>query len=253
MVKPMRSFERLVAVSLAVYLASLLMVLTIVFNPPQVPADPSSRKTLTWIVFNAICLAGVFASVSPETCSRVFPGKAGGEASPRRRIEGHHPVCEAFSTHVVKIGGRVFCAACTGLFLGGVSAMVFSTAYFLPGLSLEKSPQPVLMGAIMVMLVPLGQAAKGFTRVLLNLVFPIGGMLVLIGLDNLYESLFLNVFITALIVFWIMVRIMVSSLSHWKTCSSCGSRCTAETDKNFQGLSASTVEGSKQYQHAEQY
>ncbi|MEM2930499.1 MAG: hypothetical protein QW797_06535 [Thermoproteota archaeon] len=230
MVKALRSFERLVAVSVAVYLASLIIVLTIVFNPPQVQADPSSRKTLTWIVFNAVCLAGVFASVSPETCSRVFPGKTGGSASPRRRIEGHHPVCEAFSTHVVKIGGHVFCAACTGLFLGGVSAMVFSTAYFLPGLSLEKSPQPVLIGVLMVMLVFPGQVAKGFTRVLLNVLFPIGGMLVLIGIDNLFENLFLNVFITALIVFWIIVRTMVSSWSHWRTCSGCKPRCTAKIE-----------------------
>ncbi|MBO3841486.1 MAG: hypothetical protein FGF48_03605 [Candidatus Brockarchaeota archaeon] len=59
----------------------------------------------------------------------------------------------------------------------------------------------MLIGVIMVMLVLLGQAAKGFTRMLLNLVFPIGGMLVLIGFDNLFESLFLNAFITALIVF----------------------------------------------------
>lgn len=243
-------FEKLVGISITFYLASLLTVLIIVFNPPPVQADPPSRKTLTWIVFNTICLLGVLASVSPETCSRVFPKKAGGNASPRKRIEGHHPVCEAFSTHVVKTDNHVFCAACTGLFLGGVSAIVFSTAYFFSGLSLEKSPQPVLMGVAMVMLVLLEQAAKGFTRVFLNLVFPIGGMLVLIGFDNLYENLFLNAFITALIVFWIMVRTMVSSRSHWKTCSSCRSRCTAEINENIQGLSASTVEGSQQYQHS---
>lgn len=248
-----RPFEKLVVISVAVYLVSLLTVLIIVFNPPPVQADPSSRKTLTWIVFNTICVAGVLASVFPETCSRVFLEKAGGNASPQKRIEGHHPVCEAFSTHVVKIDKHVFCAACTGLFVGGVSAIVFSTAYFFSGLSLEKSPQPVLIGVIMVMLVLLGQAAKGFTRVLLNLVFPIGGMLVLIGFDNLFESLFLNAFITALIVFWIMVRTMVSSRSHRKTCSSCRSRCTAEINKNIQWLSASTVEGTQQYHHAEQY
>lgn len=226
----MQSFEKLVVISVAVYLVSLLTVLIIVFNTPLVQADPSSRKTLTWIVFNTICLAGVLASVSPETCSRIFSKKAGSNTLHRKRIEGHHPACNAFSTHVVKIGGHVFCAACTGLFLGGVSAIVFSTAYFFSGLSLEKSPQPVLIGVIMVMLVLLGQAAKGFIRVFLNLIFPIGGMLVLIGFDNLYENLFLNAFITALIVFWIIVRTMVSSWSHWKTCSSCSSRCAAKIE-----------------------
>jgi len=227
-VKPMQQPLGLSIISVAVYLASLLVVLIIVFNPPSVPSENLVRKTLTGIVFNAICLTGVFASVSPETCSRVFSRRAGNNVFPRKRIEGHHPVCKAFSAHVVKIGGRVLCAACTGLFLGGVSAVFLSTAYFFSGLSLEKSPQPVLTGVLMVMLVFPGQVARGFARMLLNILFPIGGTLVLIGIDNLFGSLFLNAFITALIVFWIIARTMLSSWNHWKTCSGCKSRCTVE-------------------------
>lgn len=218
----------LLIISFSVYLASLLVVLIIVFNPPPVPSDNIARKTLTGIVFNAICMSGVFASVSPETCSRVFSRRAGNNGFPRKRIEGHHPVCKAFSTHVVKIRGRVLCAACTGLFIGGVSAVFLSTAYFFSELSLEKSPQPVLTGVLMVMLVFPGQVAKGFARMLLNILFPIGGTLVLIGIDNLFGSLFLNAFITALIVFWVIARTMFSSWNHWKICSDCKSRCTAE-------------------------
>jgi hypothetical protein len=223
-----QSFEKLAITGIAVYLASLLMVLIIVFNHPLTNGDAPFRKPLIGTVFNATCLAGVFAAVSPETCSRIFSRKTENPFFFRKRIRGHHPVCEAFSTHVVKIGGRTLCAACAGLFLGGVSAIVFSTAYFFSELNLEKNPQLVLMGILMVALVLLGQAAKGFTRMFLNVLFPVGGMLVLTGVDNLFESLFLDFFILSLTVFWILVRIMVSLWSHWKTCFSCRSYCTAE-------------------------
>ena len=78
------------------------------------------------------------------------------------------------------------------------------------------------------MLVFPGQVAGRFTRMLLNILFPIGGTLVLIGIDNLFGNLFLNAFITALIVFWIIEGTMFSSWNHWKTCSGCKSRCAAE-------------------------
>jgi len=223
-----QSFEKLTIIGITAYLASLLMVLIMVFNRPLVNSDAPFRRPLIGAVFNTICLAGVFAAVSPKTCSRILSRKTGNSSSLRKRIKGHHPICAAFSTHVVKMGGRTLCAACTGLFLGGVSAIVFSTAYFFSELSFEKTPQLVLTGILMVALVLPGQAARGFTRVFLNLLFPVGGMLVLIGFDNLFKSLFLDFFIISMIVFWILVRIMVSSWSHWKTCFNCRSHCTAE-------------------------
>ncbi|MBO3841487.1 MAG: hypothetical protein FGF48_03610 [Candidatus Brockarchaeota archaeon] len=75
--KPMRrTFEKLVVISVAVYLVSLLTVLIIVFNPPPVQADPSSRKTLTWIVFNTICVGG-FSRQSFQKPVPGFPREGG--------------------------------------------------------------------------------------------------------------------------------------------------------------------------------
>ncbi|MEM2088432.1 MAG: hypothetical protein QXF52_07150 [Thermoproteota archaeon] len=211
---------------------SLLVISIMALNPPAVGNDFPFRKTLAGILFNAICLAGILASLFPKCCSRIFFKEEAKKDSLQLRIKGHHPDCEAFSTHVIKIRGHTICAACTGLFLGGFSAILFSTAYFFGGLSFGNSFQLILLGALGVMLVFLGQVAKGFTRVLLNFFFPIGGMLVLIGVDKLFEDMFLDVFLNALIVFWIFTRIMVSSWGHSKTCSKCKSPCTGRDGEN---------------------
>ncbi|MGQ9479585.1 MAG: hypothetical protein ACUVQ0_06215 [Thermoproteota archaeon] len=178
-------------------------------------------------MFNAICITGVFATLFPKQCSKILFRSKGNTASPRRKVKGHHPDCEVFSTHVVKIRGTTLCAACTGLLSGGVSAMLLSTAYFSGFFSLGETVTPlVLTGALGVVLVFLGQMAKGFTHLLLNMFFPIGSMLVLISVDELFENLFLDVFLNALIVFWVLTRIMVSYWSHSKICSRCKSPCT---------------------------
>jgi hypothetical protein len=215
------------ALCVAFSLIGLSVVLLIVLNQPPMSDGFPSRKILIGALFNAICITGVFAALFPKQCSKIFSERKGNAESSQRGVKGHHPDCEAFSTHVVRIRGHKLCAACTGLLAGGVSAMFLSTAYFAGFFSLgEAALLLVLTGALGVILVFLGQMAKGFTRLLLNLFFPIGSMLVLIGVDGLFESMFLDVFLNALIVFWILTRIMVSSWSHSKTCSKCKSPCT---------------------------
>lgn len=230
--KPVEVFTPALCVTFS--LIGLSIVLVIVLNPPPINNGFLFRKMLIGAMFNTICLIGVFAALFPKKCSKIFfKGKRNAE-SPQREVKGHHPDCEAFSTHVMRIRGRTLCAACTGLLIGGVSAMFFSTAYFSGFFSLGEAVfQLILIGALGIMLVFLGQMTKGFIRLLLNMFFPIGGMLVLIGVDELFKSMFIDVFLNALIVFWILTRITVSSWSHSKTCSECKSPCTGRDLKTY--------------------
>ncbi|MEM2940861.1 MAG: hypothetical protein QW304_04855 [Thermoproteota archaeon] len=224
MQQPVEGFTPALCVAFSII--GLSVVLLMVLNPPPMSNGFPFRKILIGALFNAICITGVFAALFPRKCSKIFFKGKGNAASSQREVKGHHPNCEAFSTHVVRIRGHTLCAACTGLLAGGVSAMFLSTAYFTGFFSLgETALLLVLTGALGVIIVFLGQMAKGFTRLLLNLFFPIGSMLVLIGVDGLFENMFLDVFLNALIVFWILTRIMVSSWNHSKTCSKCRNPC----------------------------
>ncbi len=222
--KPVEVFTP--ALYVTVSLIGVLIILIIVLKPLPMSNGFPFMKTLIGVIFNAVCLTGVFAALFPKKCSKLLFKEEGNAESPQRKVKGHHPDCEAFSTHVVRIRGHTLCAACTGLLIGGISAMLFSTAYFSGFLSLgEAVSQLILIGVLGVVLVFLGQMVKGFTRLLLNMFFPIGSMLILIGVDKLFENVFLDIFLNALIVFWILTRITVSSWSHSKTCSKCKSPC----------------------------
>jgi len=232
MQQPVEGFTPILCVALS--LIGLSIVLAIVLNPPPMSRDFPFRKTLIGILFNVICLTGVFAALFPKKCSNIFFRGKGNAKSPQQ-IKGHHPDCEAFSTHVVRIRSHTLCAACTGLFIGGISAMFLSTAFFSGFFSLgETVTHLVLIGALGVVFVFLAQMANGFTRLLLNMFFPIGGMLILTSVDELFGNMFLDIFINALIVFWILTRIAISSWSHSKTCSRCKSPCTwRDSEKTY--------------------
>jgi hypothetical protein len=112
------------------------------------------------------------------------------------------------------------------LLLGAVIALVGAALYFFGGVSVEEVSFPVvLIGAIGVALGFLQLKVRGFIRLLLNTFFVLGAFLILIGIDELAESIFADFFSTALISFWILTRIQLSLWDHWRICRNCESQC----------------------------
>jgi hypothetical protein len=63
---------------------------------------------------------------------------------------------------------------------------------------------------------------RSFVRLLMNVIFVLGALMVLIGIDMIVYSLFFDFFVICLIVFWLLTRILLSQLDHKIICSSCG-------------------------------
>jgi uncharacterized membrane protein YfcA len=59
----------------------------------------------------------------------------------------------------------------------------------------------------------------------MNVFFVLGAFLLLVGTDEIVESLFVDLFLTALILLWISTRIQLSQWDHRKICSNCESPC----------------------------
>jgi len=138
----------------------------------------------------------------------------------------HHPDCERFSAHVIQVGARTLCAACTGLLLGAFVAFIGTVFYFFGGWQIEEVSFPiVLIGLVWATLGFLQFKFRGFVRSILNALFVLGAFLILVGIDELTESLIIDLFLVALIVFWILTRIRISQWDHWRICSSCESPC----------------------------
>ena len=214
--------------SMGVSIFGLLIMLMLAFNPPIIHENFFWRKPLVGSIFSLVCVLGIFAALFPKHCSQVSQLRRGNIhlTSHLANSTSHHPDCGEFLAHVIRIGKRTFCAACTGLLLGTLIALVGTGFYFFCGWHFEEVSFPVvLVGVIGVVLGFLQFKFRSFVRSMLNAFFVIGAFLALVGIDELAESLFIDLLLTAFIVFWILTRIQFSQWDHWRICSSCKSPC----------------------------
>jgi hypothetical protein len=214
----------------------LLIVLMLAVNPPTIYENSLWRKPLIGSIFSLICTLGILAALFPKQCSGTshFQGNDVNITSHRIHAASHHPDCKKFSAHVINVGNHMLCAACTGLLLGAIIALVGTALYFFVGWNVEGASFPaVLIGAVGIILGFLQLKFRGFVRLTLNMFFVLGAFLILVGIDELAESLFVDFFLTALIVFWILTRIQLSQWDHWRICRNCESQCEVwEAKKN---------------------
>jgi hypothetical protein len=214
--------------SVGISVFGILAVLLLALNPPIIHENFFWRKPLIGSVFGLICTMGIFAAFFPKQCLQVFHFRRENIhfTSHRTNTTSHHPDCKEFSAHVIQINTRTLCAACSGLFLGALIALVGTVLYFFFGWRVGGiSFQLVLVGVIGLVLGFVQLRFRSFSRLTLNASFVLGAFLILVGIDELTESLFIDLFLTAFVIFWIFTRIHFSQWDHWRICSSCKSPC----------------------------
>jgi len=223
--------------AMSVSIFGLFVVLILAVNPPIIYESFFWRKPLVGSVFSLICILGIFAALFPNQCSQAFHFRKENVNLNlhRNHATSHHPDCEKFSAHVIHISSHTLCAACTGLLLGAVIALVGTAFYFFGGWHIEDAGFPaVLIGVTGTFLGFFQLKFRSFIRMILNVFFVLGAFLILVGIDTIIESLFVDFFLSALTAFWILTRIQLSRWDHWRICSSCKSPCEVrEAKKNW--------------------
>lgn len=189
------------------------------------------RKTLIGSIFIAICIFGSVASLLPNKCSKFFKNKKFNKKSETDELfmhsnslamNGHHPVCEKYKSHIFGIKNRTFCAACMGLFVGGLVTTVGSIIYFFTEwIVIENSILFVILGILGIGFGFFQQWFKSIVRLSLNFVFVLGSFFILMGIDKIIHSLIIDLFVISLILFWLSTRVSLSHWDHERICSSC--------------------------------
>jgi hypothetical protein len=228
-----RYYPPIFAASVSIF--GLLIVLMLAINPPTIYENFFWRKPLIGSIFSLICILGIFAALFPKRCSQAFHFRKDNTHLNSHRINAtsHHPDCGKFSAHVTHVGSYTLCAACAGLLFGAIAALVGTTFYFFSGWSVQAGFPITMIGAVGIILGFLQLKFRSFIRLIINMFFVLGAFLVLTGIDELTESLFVDFFSVALIVFWILTRIQLSQWDHWRICRNCESQCEVwEAKKN---------------------
>jgi hypothetical protein len=226
-------------------LGSFIILLMAVY-PPATMRDYFWRKPFVGSVFFLICAVGSLVAVSPASCSATHKMQmvetskdSGVKTGSPVSSEGHHPDCGRFSGHTIQFRGISYCAACTGLLIGGVMAMILTVLYFFFGVSAELIGFPALLAGQLGLVLGLVQFKfRGWTRVSANVLFALGSCLMLIGVDQLVRSVFVDVYLTGLIIVWIMTRVMISQWDHYRICLRCGFYCRTERKVSVSASSA---------------
>jgi len=219
-------------------------VLLMMIFPPAKTQDVFWRKPVVGSFLLLISAGGSMVAVSPRTCSAAHRTRMV-ETSKRSDVktdsvssEGHHPNCGRFSNHTIWFRGNSYCAACTGLLIGGVMAMSVTVLYFFLGLNLQAIGFPaVLLGQFGPALGFVQFKFKSWIRLSANALFVLGSCLILIGIDEVVHNVFVDVYLTGLILVWILTRVMISQWDHHRICLACGFSCGTERKV---GVSASS-------------
>ena len=213
-----------------------LVILLMAIYPPTMIQDNFWRKPFVGSIFFLICAGGSLVAVSPRKCSVAHETqmvKALMDSDVKTGFpvssEGHHPDCGRFSAHTIRFKGTSYCAACTGLLMGGVVAMIVTALYFFFGLNAGSVSFPAVLVGQLGLASGLTQFKfRSWTRSAANLLFVLGSSFMLIGVDQLVGSVFVDIYVSGLIVLWILTRVMISQWDHRRICFGCGFSCGTE-------------------------
>jgi hypothetical protein len=200
---------------------------TLIYTPLQ--------RALVGLIFGGICLLGIMAAIFPSRCSQMLHlGRSKNSSyfrsknnikEDKMRIRGHHPTCDNFSGHIIQLGDKTYCAGCLGMIIGAVIAILGSLFYFSTGLYLKEAALIIFWlgffgvagGLLHFTLFNL----SGIFRLFFNILFALGSFFLFIGIDMITNNLALDLYVLALIIYWIVIRIMVSQQKHQKICMLC--------------------------------
>jgi hypothetical protein len=150
------------------------------------------------------------------------------ELKDKPAIRGHHYSCDSFSDHVLRVGGNIYCAGCTGLTTGAIIAILGGLVYFFFGVPFLSEVAifwagfaGVFLGLVQHQFYRLFSIRNGFVRFSLNVVFVVGAFLLLVGANRITGDLSVDLYVICVILLWIFTRIVMSKGEHERICMQC--------------------------------
>jgi hypothetical protein len=209
-----------------------LALVPLLLLQPNLQMDQSPfRRPLVGAIYCLVCIMGVVAVFYPGKCRMMFqkPNVSTDNKTPSAsvvRFKGHHPDCEEFSANRIIIRGSVFCAACSGLLVGAIAAIVGAVLFSLGFVDFGTGRLWVLTAGEVLMLVGLAQTKmRGYIKMVANALFVVGSCISLVGADLAGQNLLIDAYVLGLIVFMLWFRILLSEWNNKRICLACR-RCT---------------------------
>jgi uncharacterized protein YacL len=192
-------------------------------------------RIIVGVVFISSCVFGISLAVRPNWIKRFTERESHDmkKQQPRTNLrgrQGHHPDCERFESHTIKIQDKVLCAGCTGLALGSIVSIFLMGVYIL--LPNEIPPTilhiSIMLGMIFIALnyietmIP---TRKTLLHLISNIFLVIGFFFVVIRIFQSTGSLIYGIFGVLISFLWLDTSIRLSGWRHTSICKDCGETC----------------------------
>ncbi len=209
----------------------LVSIPLLLSQPGNYQIDILFGKPLIGSLYAGICIMGISAVFYPNKCEKAFMFKKQSEfleqsdrGVPLRRMHfsGHHPDCEAFSGNRITIQKVVLCAACTGMLVGAVVALIGTLFYFFVGfVPLPAAPAIFFVGYGGLLLGLVQFKFGGWIKLMVNALFVLGSFIILVTADALGKSFLIDLYVLGLILFLLLARILFSEWNNKRICFRC--------------------------------
>ena len=220
-------FSLMFAVIVSIFGAVTITVLLL--QPVNYVRDFTFTPTLVGSLYFGVCVLGIYAVFYPKKCQRtlifqkVIISSRDHSVTPKTvQYRGHHPDCLMFSVNRIEIRKNVLCAACSGLLIGAIVALVGAFLYFFIGYTFLWLDPWILVVSNAGMLLGLFQFKfTRYVKLAVNASFVFCSFITLVIADQLGKSLFIDLYVLGLIVFLLATRILLSEFYNKRTCSQC--------------------------------
>jgi uncharacterized membrane protein len=198
----------------------------------QAEAVDAWGKILVGTPFILSCLVGISLAFRPSWIGRMLKGEERSPLEDRkvsREIRGHHPDCDRFEGHVVRIDEKTVCTGCLGLAVGAMISIFLMLAYMTSPLDLSSFSLHLLLTAGLAM-IALGLMGAASTRnrlihVLLNILLIMGFFLTVMSVFQLSGKPSYGWVVIVISFLWLETRIQIANWRHHSICSSCPEEC----------------------------
>lgn len=228
---------------IAVSIFGLFLSLFFVVYPHKLEDNFEFRKLTVGSAFGAVCTLGIFAALFPSSCLTTPNFKKRNrynQSNPTMHettLRAHHPSCASYSTHILRIGNRKFCATCSGLLVGATAVLIGTSLYFFGNLRIGEPFTLVSVGTCAVIFGLLQSAlpklSNGFTRFFASTIFVVGCFLMFVSIDQTTKNTSIDLFFVALSVLWILTKIAFSQWDHQRICSQCSTESCRQNKKRM--------------------
>lgn len=231
MPEPKGSFPFFLKFAVVVSVFGLVIILLLLSQSGNYQIGFWFSKPLIGSLYAGICVVGIGAVFYPNKCENafMFRKQSGfreqgdrGVPSGEMRFSGHHPDCAAFSGNRITIQKVVLCAACAGMLLGAVVALIGTLLYFFVGfVPLPASPAIFFVGYGGLLLGLVQFKFGGWLKLIINALFVLSSFIILVTADVLGKSILIDLYVLGLILFLLLARILLSGWNNKRICFRC--------------------------------